>query len=210
MCENSQNNKNMSKSNHYIDNEKFTAAIIEHRNKYLEAKKHNKPKPQLSNYIGQCFIDMSNNMIRKMSFGKGLNFIDYTFKDECVEDAIENCLRYAHKYNPEAISKRTGEQIQSGAFAYFSQIIYFAYIRRIYKENTQLYVKYKMAENIAILSEDEILELEEFELGDTILFDNISEFIEKYETRMKETKAKLKKKEVLSDIDKFILEENDD
>jgi len=123
------------RSSHYVDNKKFLQALIECRSLVEQAEKDGKPQPQVPNYIGECFIKIATHLSYKS------NFINYTFKDDMISDGIENCLTAVAKFDP---SK------SSNPFAYYTQIIYFAFIRRIQKEKKQQATKYKMIENIDI------------------------------------------------------------
>lgn len=107
------------KSAHYVDNEKFYEAMCQWKSEIGKAKVLGLPKPQCPRYIGECFVKISNHLSHKS------NFFNYTFKDEMILDAIEQCLRYAHNFNPEK---------SKNAFSYFTQIAYYAFIRRIKKE----------------------------------------------------------------------------
>lgn len=120
---------------HYIDNQKFLAALIEHRKKVQTALQANKPKPQISNYIGDCFIKIARHLSYKN------NFINYSFKDEMISDGIENCLAVVDNFNPEK---------SKNPFAYFTQIIFFAFVRRIQKEKKQLDTKYRFIDQLDV------------------------------------------------------------
>lgn len=120
---------------HYVDNKKFLQALIEHNEKVNEAKRLGLPKPQISNYIGECFLKIATHLSYKA------NFINYTFKDDMISDGIENCLTAAEKFDPTR---------SSNPFAYYTQIIFFAFVRRIQKEKKQQATKYKLLENIDI------------------------------------------------------------
>ena len=120
---------------HYVDNKKFLEALNEYRAQVLEAKEKGLDKPIVSRYLGECFIKISTHLSYKA------NFINYTFKDDMISDGIENCLTAVEKFDPAR---------SSNPFAYYTQIIYFAFIRRIQKEKKQTATKYKMLENIDI------------------------------------------------------------
>jgi hypothetical protein len=119
-----------------------------------------------------------------MKIAEGLshkpNFINYTYRDEMISDGIENCLMYFENFDP---SK------SKNPFAYFTQVIYFAFLRRIQKEKKQLYVKYKATEMYGVLDEFEMLESEDGTTKQFELYDNIEEFIETYEGVRKANKA---------------------
>jgi hypothetical protein len=117
------------KKPHYVDNKLFLAAMNEYRIKYLKAEAKNRKKPIVSNYIGECFLKIANHLSYRP------NFINYTYRDDMISDGIENCLQYMSNFNPEK---------SNNPFAYFTQIIYYAFIRRIQKEKKQQDVKAKL------------------------------------------------------------------
>ena len=117
------------KSVHYIDNKEFHQAMIEWKEKCTEAEEAGEEKPPVTNYIGECFLKIANGLSYRP------NFINYTYRSEMVSDGIENCLQYIHNFNPEK---------SKNPFAYFTQIIYYAFLRRISKEKRQLEIKNKI------------------------------------------------------------------
>ena len=175
------------KPKHYVNNADFLAALVEYKRLCDEAKKNEKPDPQIPNYIGECFLKIADHLSRKP------NFISYSFRDEMIADGIENCLMYFRNFDPDK---------SKNPFAYFTQIIYYAFLRRIMKEKKQLYVKYKATEQIGILDEFEMLEDSEGHSRQFELYDNISEFIFNFE------ESKRKKKEgKTKGLEKFLDEE---
>ena len=164
----------MSKLKHYINNQDFLAALVDYKARCVESESANKPKPKIPNYIGECWMKIAEGLSHKP------NFINYTYRDEMVSDGIENCLMYFENFDPTK---------SSNPFAYFTQIIYFAFLRRIQKEKKQLYVKYKATELYGILDEFEMLEGEDGSTRQFELYENISEFIETYEVARKTKKA---------------------
>jgi hypothetical protein len=175
------------KTKHYVNNADFLAALIEYKKNCDEAKKKKKPEPQIPNYIGECFLKIADHLSRKP------NFISYSFRDEMIADGIENCLMYFRNFDPDK---------SKNPFAYFTQIIYYAFLRRIMKEKKQLYVKYKATEQIGILDEFEMLEDSDGHSRQFELYDNISEFIHNFE----ENKRK-KKEGKTKGLEKFIEED---
>jgi hypothetical protein len=166
------------KTKHYVNNADFLAALITYREKCDLAKKEGKEDPQIPNYIGECFFKIADHLSRKP------NFISYSFRDEMVSDGIENCLMYFRNFDPVK---------STNPFAYFTQIIYYAFLRRIMKEKKQLYVKYKATEQFGILDEYEMFEDSDGNMKQFQLYDNISEFIHNFEEnkrKKKEGKAK--------------------
>ena len=116
---------------HYVDNKAFLQAMIEWRATWPNEIKET-VKPPVTNYIGECFLKIANHLAYRP------NFINYTYREEMVSDGIENCLQYAQNFNPEK---------SKNPFAYFTQIIYYAFLRRIAKEKKQTHVRNKLIEN---------------------------------------------------------------
>ena len=123
---------------HYVDNAVFLEAMIEYKRQYKVSKNNNEELPIISEYLGSVFLKIA----QRLSFRP--NFINYAFKDDMISDGIENCLHYIHNFDPEK---------SSNPFAYFTQIIYYAFIRRIQKEKKQLYIKFKSMQNYEISPE---------------------------------------------------------
>ena len=117
------------KTIHYVDNKKFLEAIIERKQSVREAEELGEPKPQVSNYLGECILKIANHLSYRP------NFINYTYRDEMISDGIENSLMYIDNFDPEK---------SRNPFAYFTQIIYFAFVRRITKEKKQQKIKDKL------------------------------------------------------------------
>jgi len=124
------------KRNEYVNNKDFLAALIKYRDEVRAAEAEGKPRPRVPNYVGECIMKIATHLARKP------NFINYTFKDDMISDGIENCLQYIDNFNPDK---------SNNPFAYFTQIIWFAFLRRIQKEKKLLYVKYKMTENVNMM-----------------------------------------------------------
>ena len=178
----------MSKQKHYINNEDFLKALVDYKTACQEAKLIGKSEPKIPNYIGECWMKIAEGLSHKP------NFINYTYRDEMISDGIENCLMYFNNFDP---SK------SKNPFAYFTQIIYYAFLRRIQKEKKQLYVKYKATEQMGILDEFEMMEFEDGTTRQFELYDNIAEFIQTYEVA-KQAKKALKTVKKPKGIEKFI------
>ena len=127
--------KSEKKKEHYVNNKEFLAAMTEYRKLCTDAEESGEDKPPVSNYIGECFLKIANHLSYRP------NFINYTFRDDMISDGIENCLQYLKNFNPDK---------SNNPFAYFTQIIYYAFIRRIQKEKKQSNIKYKMIEQANI------------------------------------------------------------
>jgi hypothetical protein len=119
------------RSEHYVNNKEFLAALIKYREDKEIAEIQGKPKPPIPRYIGECFLKIANHLSFKP------NFVNYMFKEDMISDGIENCVQYIHNFNPEK---------SQNPFAYFTQIIHYAFLRRIQKEKKQLEIKNKILE----------------------------------------------------------------
>jgi len=166
------NKKTKTQKEHYVNNKEFLAAMIEYKKSVAEAEKKKKTKPPVTDYIGGCFLKIANHLSYRP------NFINYTFRDDMISDGIENCLQYLDNFNPAK---------SNNPFAYFTQIIYYAFIRRIQKEKKQVEVKQRL---IADANYDDMT-LQPHEDGE---FKNqFTEFLQK-NNRLEEPKKKEKKK----------------
>jgi hypothetical protein len=120
------------KTDHYIDNKRFFEEMKAWKVLVNTADKEGKPHPPVTDYIGECFMAIADRLSRKP------NFINYPYRDEMISDGIENCLLYAYNFDPKK---------STNPFSYFTQIIYYAFLRRISKEKKQAYIKLKKIEN---------------------------------------------------------------
>ena len=118
--------RSTTKKEHYVDNKEFLAAMIEYKEKCEKAKKRKRKNPPVTNYIGECFLKIANHLSYRP------NFINYTFRDDMISDGIENCLQYLDNFNPKK---------SNNPFAYFTQISWYAFLRRIEKEKKQQDIK---------------------------------------------------------------------
>ena len=119
------------RSEHYVNNKEFLAAIVEYKEKVALAAERGEAKPRITRYIGECFLKIATHLSFKP------NFVNYMFKDDMVFDGIENCVQYINNFNPEK---------PKNPFAYFTQIIHYAFLRRIQREKRQLEIKNKILE----------------------------------------------------------------
>lgn len=124
-------------SSHYVNNPEFLAAIKTRKLQLIEAEETGGESPQVSEYIGECILSIAQHLSYKS------NFINYSFKDEMISDGIENCLKYIDNFDPDK---------SSNPFAYFTQIIFFAFLRRIAKEKRQTIIKGKLIRDMSIES----------------------------------------------------------
>lgn len=123
---------------HYVNNKEFTEAVSEYSTAVKLAESRGKTPPRMSEYIGECIYKIATRLSTRP------NFINYTYRDEMICDAIENCIQYIGNFNREK---------SDNAFAYITQICYYAFLRRIQKEKKQVYIKQKSIESSGILSD---------------------------------------------------------
>jgi len=131
------------KSEHYVNNKELLEALIVYREKVAIAKEKDLPKPRITNYLGSCFLKIATHLSYKP------NFVNYMFRDDMISDGIENCVQYIHNFDPEK---------SRNPFAYFTQIIHYAFLRRIQKEKKQLDIKNKIIEKTGF---DEVMTVED-------------------------------------------------
>ena len=131
------------KSEHYVNNKQLLEALIVYREGVAHAKENDLPKPRITNYLGECFLKIATHLSYKP------NFVNYMFRDDMISDGIENCVQYIHNFDPEK---------SRNPFAYFTQIIHYAFLRRIQKEKKQLDIKTKIIERTGF---DEVMVVDE-------------------------------------------------
>ena len=119
------------KSEHYVNNKEFLEALIVYRNKVRIAHEKGEPTPRITNYLGECFLKIATHLSYKP------NFVNYMFREDMICDGIENCVQYIKNFDPEK---------SSNPFAYFTQIIHYAFLRRIQKEKRQMDIRSKIIE----------------------------------------------------------------
>lgn len=165
----------------YINNKEFYNLLKDYKEKCISADSNGDPVPRIPETIGECFM-----MIATKLANKG-NFVGYTYKDEMICDALENCVMAVHSFNPEK---------SKNPFAYFTQIIWYAFLRRIEKEKKQTYVKYKQLENLVISSnfDEETNGYSNFDIEN----EKMKPIIDKFENSKKASK-----KAELKGIEKF-------
>ena len=111
------------RKNNFIDNKEMYAAFVDYRAKVDEAKKNGEPKPQIPHYIGKCFLDIAEHLSMRP------NFSNYMYRQDMVMDAVENCVVYCANFDPEK---------STNPFSYFTQVCWYAFLRRIGKEKKQI------------------------------------------------------------------------
>ena len=191
-----------SKNVHYVNNQEFSAAVVDYVGTVKEAKDNNKTIPVVTDYVATCFLRIAENLSHKS------NFIRYTYREEMVMDAVENCLKAVENYDINA-STRTGKP---NAFAYFTQIIWFAFLRRITKEKKQQEIKEKYLSQSGV---EVFLQAEQGDMSTQVVthfVDTLKDRIDKVRTHdqdLKEfaQKQKIRKKRAVnvdSDLSDFL------
>lgn len=174
----------------YVDNKVFLSEMTSYYDRCKEAEACGEELPRINNYIGTCIYEIANRLSHKP------NFINYPFREEMVGDGIENAIKCIGNFDP---SK------SSNPFAYFTQVIYFAFLRRIAKEKKNLYIKHKVMEKNII---DTSLVDTDTDMNISIIpTDYMNEFVKNFEESMEEKKKVTAKKK---GIEKFYEEEEED
>ena len=119
------------KSEHYVNNKEFLEALVIYRAQCARAEEAGESRPRITNYLGSCFLKIATHLSYKP------NFVNYMFREDMISDGIENCVQYIKNFNPEK---------SSNPFAYFTQIIHYAFLRRIQKEKRQMEIRSKIIE----------------------------------------------------------------
>lgn len=183
---------------HYVDNQRFYKEIVEYKARVAEAKSKGLEEPRIPDYIGECILKIAEKLSTKPCF------INYSYRDDMVADGIENCILYFKDYNPD---------IGQNPFAYFTQVIYYAFLRRIGKEERNRYTIYKNFQHTIIHGSVNSMDghahhdtYNMFDADDIVLtpsqiYDNINDFMERFEK--KEEIKKLKRKQMKQGLQNF-------
>lgn len=168
-------------TNNYINNESFYNLLVDYKNKVRESEENSKPKPKLSNEIGMAFMHIAKNLANRN------NFNGYSFKEEMIGDAIENCVVAALNFDPEK---------SKNPFAYFTQISWYAFLRRIQKEKKNLHLMYSLLDNSVLEVDEEGVDLLNNEVYNDFLLNNDKRrsFLETAEEGKQKKKRGRKKK----------------
>lgn len=165
----------------YLDNKKFFEEMVKYVDAYNEAVKNNKQPPVLNDYIGDCFLKIATNL------SKIYKFNGYRFKEEMISDGYFDCIRYAHNFNPEKTKN---------PFGYYTQICYYAFVRKIQKEKKHLYTKFKAIDNSEVFGllhthfdADDMNVINDIGYSDSAK-ENMYSFISDYERKVDEKKKK--------------------
>lgn len=179
------------KEKHYVNNEKLLQHMVSYRNSVKKWKDNDEvgDKPKVDDYIGLCLLNIAER------FARMPKFCNWPFTEEMIADSIENCLRYIDNFNPEK---------SKNPFSYFTQITYYAFLRRIQKENRQVYIKYKAIDDLRINSDDVEIKTMMENFGTSDFNKHMEDFISSYEeynvTNKKKKKKSCKKSNDLDDL----------
>lgn len=183
------------RTRNYVNNPEFLEAIVKYKAQCDEAEESGEDNPPIPNYIGQCIYQIATRLASKP------NFSGYSYKDEMISDGLENAVQALGNFDPEK---------SSNPFAYFTQIIWYAFLRRIDKEKKQLYIRHKVIENSVITG----TAVEKDNTGDPgdanyidLNNDYMNDFVKTYENKLAEKKAKENAKKV--GLEKFIEEDKE-
>lgn len=182
------------KPEHYVNNKEFYAAMVEYKKMCVAAEEAGKQQPRIPNYIGMCIYKIATRLSNRP------NFINYSYKDEMISDGIETSIMNIKNFNPDRYDN---------PFAYFTQIIYHAFIQRIQKEKKQQYVKYKSLEN-SILSNDQYVfqDSDDKNISGAGYNEAAIYVISTYEASVQKKKEETKKKKEA--LENFIIDEEED
>lgn len=168
----------MKKPVHYVNNKEFFEHISVYINEVRAAEKESREPPRITEYLGECFLMIAKNLAKRP------NFANYSYRDEMISDGIENCILYINNFNPDKYNN---------PFAYFTQIIYFAFLRRIHRERKQLYIKHKSFESAMINEEmyDKFDDSDSYGNSNYVIdTDKMNEFVTAFESKMKKKEKK--------------------
>lgn len=160
-----------SKGKHYVSNADLYEEFVKWHEKIKEANEKGLPEPPIPNTIGLAFLQIATNLVKKHNW-----LGNQKWHEEMVGNAIEDSVRYARTFD----INRT-----KNPFSFFTQTCYYAFLRTIYKEKRNDYVKHKSMLN-AIMSNSEHME----QLDDDIEIEtldynqeNIEKFIQDFEKK---------------------------
>jgi DNA-directed RNA polymerase specialized sigma subunit len=154
----------------YVNNKDFLESLILYKKRCVEAENSGEDPPKVPNYIGECIYQIATRLATKP------NFSGYSYKEDMIMDGIENCLLYINNFD---------ENKSSNPFAYFTQVIWYAFLRRIQKEKKQMYIRFKSSHNM--MMNGETYESDEVQLHLNTSADYINAFIEDFENKLSKT-----------------------
>jgi hypothetical protein len=171
------------KKTHYVNNKTLFTEMVKYRTALLDSREAGTPKPRIPNYIGECLKLISERLAYKA------NFINYSYREEMILDGIENCIAAIDNFDPEK---------SNNPFAYFTQIMHYAFIRRIQKEQKQAYVKHKNFENQFLFDDNAMFTDEMIQINN----EYSANVVQSFENKLTKNKQKAK----ITGLDKFMEE----
>lgn len=162
-----------SRKRNYVNNKDLLEALIKYKNECKDAEDSGDDLPRIPEYIGKCIYQIATRLATKP------NFSGYSYKEEMISDGIENCLLYINNFDPEK---------SSNPFAYFTQIIWYAFLRRIQKEKKQMYIRFASSKEMLALDQT-FAGGKEIQMHLNTSADYIDSFIEDYESKLKKKKG---------------------
>jgi DNA-directed RNA polymerase specialized sigma24 family protein len=159
----------------YVNNKDLLEAIIVYKKQCKEAEDSGDEQPRVPNYIGECIYQIATRLATKP------NFSGYSYKDDMISDGIENCLQYMHNFDPEK---------SSNPFAYFTQIIWYAFLRRIQKEKKQMYIRFKSSQSLLATGDTYSSAEGGLNMYLNTSTDYMDSFIEDFEDKLEKNKIK--------------------
>jgi len=184
--------KSTKKTQHYVNNADFLKALSDYQEKCKEYESAGKQQPRVPDYIGECLYNIATRLSYKH------NFANYPFREEMVGDGIENCLVYLNNFDKEKYSN---------PFAYFTQIIWYAFLRRIQKEKKQLYIKHKVLEReilhmgVADFKDEDESVISNMKIDNDFITNFVDDFESKLTVKKENSKIKRRKKQELDYVD---------
>lgn len=160
----------------YVNNRDLLDALIVYKEKIREAEDSGDEIPRVPDYIGKCIYQIATRLATKP------NFSGYSYKEDMISDGIENCLQYINNFDPEK---------SQNPFAYFTQIIWYAFLRRIQKEKKQMYIRFKSSQNM-VAAGDTYAGGDEVVLNLNTNADYMNSFIQDFEDKLNKDKEKKK------------------
>jgi hypothetical protein len=169
---------------HYVNNQQFYEVIVAHKKKEEEHRQKGLEPPRLPEYIGECIWKIANKLSNKPCF------INYSYRDEMVSDGIENCIMYFKDFDPNKTQN---------PFAYFTQVIYYAFLRRINKEEKNRYIIYKNFQETIINNGHTglLMDTDDNHMMPTQMYDNINDFMGRFERKEEAKKNQARINQVL-------------
>jgi DNA-directed RNA polymerase specialized sigma24 family protein len=168
----------------YVNNKDLLDALVQYKKDCIEADDAGDERPRVPDYIGTCIFQIGTRLATKP------NFSGYSYKEDMISDGIENCLLYIHNFNAEK---------SQNPFAYFTQIIWYAFLRRIAKEKKQMYIRFKSSQHL--LATGGTYTGEDLTVHLTTSAEYMNDFIKDFEEKIEKDKAKKKESIDLDDDD---------